>query len=99
MDPYRAGVKEECIYPGCGRPIGSKSTEHHRWSCGKSHCDAYARGIEDERARIVKALRDEVEKDRPSGKKTLSAKIVEGVMAVAKGTILGMADRIEAGLM
>jgi len=59
---------------------------------------AYAQGAENERARIVKMLRDEVAKD-VTAKKTpgFAGAIVEGVMAVAKGTLLGFADRIEAG--
>lgn len=40
-----------CIYPGCGRRVGSKSDEHHEWSCGKTICDAYAQGVEAERKR------------------------------------------------
>jgi hypothetical protein len=89
----------ECIRPGCGRPIGSKGDPHHEWSCGKTQCDAYAKGVEDERARIVKALRDEVNGDRTVPKPTLAAAIIEGVMTIAKGTILGLADRLEAGMM
>jgi hypothetical protein len=85
---------KECIYPGCGRPVGSKADDCHPWSCGKTICDAYAKGVQAERARIVKSLRDEVAKDKSDPKN----QIVEMVMAIAKGTVLGFADRIEMGL-
>jgi hypothetical protein len=55
--------------------------------------DRYEEGVKAERARIVKALRDAVAKDKIDPDRP----ITEIVMAIAKGTLLGFADRIEAG--
>jgi hypothetical protein len=55
--------------------------------------DRYEEGIKAERARIVKSLRDAVASDKVDPNKP----ITEVVMAIAKGTLLGFADRIEAG--
>jgi hypothetical protein len=49
-------MSDTCIYPGCGRSVGSKSDEHHKWSCGKTICDAYARGVDAERAALLSRI-------------------------------------------
>jgi hypothetical protein len=58
-DQPGVSVTTTCIYPGCGRRIGSKSDEHHPLSCGKTICDAYAQGVEDERKRPGTVVRSE----------------------------------------